>query len=337
MNSASRSKSGSLLAKLVGHSKIMSVGTNQSKLMHLATAKAIQPSQFPFELLKPEVDDPMPIWDGTKFHIGDRVACVLEYPCKGEGWTEQLSLYHEHIDGSNHFIAQASRKHTLMQIQECHLNQNSVVLEIGSSTGEMLSLLKEHCPGFVIGSDIVSRSLERIAETDPGIPLMRFDLTQCPLPDNCVDVVVALNVFEHIERDDLAAAHLFRIMKPGAKAILEVPAGPDLYDDYDKLLKHYRRYSPDSFCHLLNGAGFQINYMSHLGFFLYPGFWLIKQLSKLKTKSADTIDEKSVARNIRLTSENPILRWIMSTELELGRYLHFPFGIRCLVTCSKPW
>ena len=52
-----------------------------------------------------------------------------------------------------------------------------------------------------MGADVVVEPLQKLAELWPEVPFFRFDLTHCPLPDNCVDAVVILNVLEHIEDD----------------------------------------------------------------------------------------------------------------------------------------
>lgn len=67
-------------------------------------------------------------------------------------------------------------------------------------------------------------------------------MVTCPLPDNSVDIVIALNVLEHIEDDITAIKQIYRILKPGGYAIIEVPRNPNLYDLHDERLKHFRRY-----------------------------------------------------------------------------------------------
>jgi len=107
----------------------------------------------------------------------------------------------------------------------------------------------------LIGSDYVRGPLEEVARRLPDVPLLQFDLVKCPLPDASVDVVVLLNVLEHIEDDVGAVRQLARILKPGGAVVIEVPAGPHLYDVYDKVLMHYRRYRLSGLKRLLRAAG----------------------------------------------------------------------------------
>ena len=212
-----------------------------------------------------------------------------------------------------------------------------MILDIGCSSGFLIEKIKEALPNsFVIGTDVVMGPLANLAGTNPEIPLLHFDLTRCPLPDNSVDAVVLLNVLEHIENDALAIRQLYRILKPGGVAVIEVPAGPELYDIYDELLMHYRRYRLRDLRKLFLKEKFLILKQSHLGFFLYPGFFLVKQLRRLKrSKITEENISSMVSQSITQTGDNPLFHALMKLELKLGAWLSYPFGIRCLITCKK--
>ena len=279
--------------------------------------------------------DPEPIWDGQTFHVGEQKTKILEYGCTDEGWRDDLTIFQEENAGTDHFMDLASRTLALRQVNKFLRISKPIVLEVGCSSGFMLKRLKDNnIDGITTGADIVKEPLEKLATLMPNVPLLRFDLTRCPMADNSVDAVVALNVLEHIKDDATAIKHLHRILKPGGIAVLEVPAGPELYGDYDRLLMHYRRYSMKQFRNLLERAGFSIESASHLGCFIYPGFWLVKQLTKLKS-STNQINTRAVESNITQTRTNHFLKLITDLELYLGKWLRYPFGIRCVITCSK--
>ncbi len=52
---------------------------------------------------------------------------------------------------------------------------------------------------------------------------LHFDIMQIPLPDNTYDWVICNHVLEHVENDIDAMKEILRILKPGGKAILQVP------------------------------------------------------------------------------------------------------------------
>ncbi len=167
------------------------------------------------------------------------------------------------------------------------------------------------------------------------MPLLQFDLTECPLPTASVDVAVLLNVLEHIEHDTTALAQLHRILKPGGAVIIEVPAGESLYDRYDKALLHWRRYGMSTLVRRVKDAGFQIERRSHLGFFLYPGFYAAKKFGRAQDTPAQALDasvERSISWSRRLGA---VASASLALEARVRSVAYLPFGIRCLVTGRK--
>lgn len=291
---------------------------------------------LPFSLPPLTAEGDIPFWDGNGFRIGDQFTQVLQYSMNHLGWNDDLTFFHEESAGDHHFIDRASRTHAIQQLKKNLTTANPIILEIGCSSGFMLERLNHSFPtATVIGSDVVSEPLKKLSEKMPKTPLFRFDLTQCPLPDQSVDAIVILNVLEHIENDREAIKQLYRILKPGGIAIIEVPAGPHLFDIYDQKLMHFRRYKLKNLTTLLEQHFFKISKKSHLGFFIYPGFWLVKQRNKrFKTKSIET-QQKIISNNIKSTGQNKLLHFIMQSELFFGKFVSYPFGIRCLATCIK--
>ena len=53
---------------------------------------------------------------------------------------------------------------------------------------------------------------------------------------------VLVNVLEHIEHDDRALADLFRILRPGGRLLIFVPALQALMSKFDVMVGHFRRY-----------------------------------------------------------------------------------------------
>lgn len=292
---------------------------------------------LPFTLPPITAEGAIPLWKGNGFQVGNEFNKVLQYSINTLGWNDDLTFFHEESAGDQHFIDRASRDHAIQQLKT-HLKnkKNPVILEVGCSSGFMLKRMHHAFPdATIMGSDVVSEPLLQLTESLPEVPLFRFDLLNCPLPDNSIDAVVILNVLEHIENDAAALQQIFRILKPGGAVIIEVPAGPHLYDIYDKVLMHYRRYTLSGLKTLVKKQGFKITNQSHLGFFLYPGFWFVKKRNKSLLSQSEAIQKQLVEKNIRDTGESKILHALMQTELTLGKIMSFPWGIRCLMSCIK--
>src|SRR5581483_3791630 len=270
--------------------------------------------------------------------MGERVVPVVSYPRNASGWTEDLTAFPENIAyNGTHYIDVASRNHTLDTIARWMPSPTPLIMDIGCSSGYLVHDLRRRFPeAMVVGADYIRTPLERLSAKIPDIPLLQFDLVECPLPDACIDVAVLLNVLEHIQDDAAAARQVFRVLKPGGIAVVELPYGPELYDVYDRLLMHFRRYTGGQVETLLRGAGFEILESSHLGFFLYPFFRAVKHRNqRLGSTAAPELQRRMVADNVARSGGNLLPSALLRLEALLRRRLSFPRGIRCLVTAIK--
>lgn len=291
-------------------------------------------SPLPFKLPALVGYDEAPVWTGNGFRLGNASISVLEYSENFAGWSDDLTTLHEETAGDAHPIDVASRVDAVRQLTRyLHGKQAPVVLEIGCSSGFLLKDISTELPQAVlVGADVVKAPLYRLAEQLPNVPLMRFDLLKCPLPDSTFDAVVLLNVLEHIEDDVRALRQVFRLLKPGGVAVIEVPAGPHLYDVYDRALMHFRRYAMPELVEKLEDIGFEVTRKSHLGSLVYPAFAYIKRRNQ-KTNQSDV--QAVVTKQAKSTSSSILMRAAMGIESFIGGYVSYPMGIRCLLSARK--
>lgn len=288
--------------------------------------------KIPFKLPTPLNSKNPPIWDGRQFLIGKKKTLVLEYSENFHGWSDDLTSLHEEVAGDSHPIDIASRIYAIRQISKLDLIEGGVIIEIGCSSGFLIKDLVTNFPNAtVIGADVVKAPLFNLAKTLPNVPLIRFDLLKNPLPNASADILVMLNVLEHIEDDVLALKKAFDLLKPGANLIIEVPAGKSLYDSYDKQLRHFRRYSASELKSKLESVGFEVQRKSHLGFFLFPVFAIVKLMNKLQGEKADLVQKQASK-----TSKSRLFSFIMKLETFLSNLINFPFGIRVLIKAKRP-
>ncbi|PTT76547.1 MULTISPECIES: class I SAM-dependent methyltransferase [unclassified Chryseobacterium] len=104
---------------------------------------------------------------------------------------------------------------------------------------------------------------------------LHVDITRAPFEDQYFDFIICNHVLEHIEDDTAAIRELYRILKPGGRAILQVPISEKLKKTYEnKKVKttemkikyfgqrnHVRIYAWD-YLHRLAWAGFQTQVFS---------------------------------------------------------------------------
>jgi len=274
-----------------------------------------------------------PKWDGHNFLFGEQCTPVLEYSENFAGWSDDLTALHEEAAGDSHPVDLASRHDAVEQVKKFLPSPQAVIMEIGCSSGFLIRDLATSFPeAVIVGADVVKEPLYRLAKTLPGVPLIRFDLLQCPLPNQSVDVLVMLNVLEHIEDDVGALQKAFNLLKPGGALIIEVPAGPRLYDAYDAELHHFRRYAASELGDKLAAAGFNVCRKSHLGFILFPAFAAVKLLNKWSPfrKNKAVVREQAAS-----TSGNGLVNWAMKFESKYLSTFQLFFGIRVLAVALK--
>jgi SAM-dependent methyltransferase len=294
---------------------------------------------FPFENFpwpKPLNANETPVWCGDAFVIGAEQRRILEFGEADSHWTPELTVLHEEQAGANHPIDQASRHLAVASLKQFVDAKAPVILDVGSSSGYILREIRQAVPdAALIGSDYLLQPLLKLAEKMPDLPILQFDLRRCPLPDACADAVTALNVLEHIDRDEEALAQIYRILRPGGVAHIEVPAGPGLFDIYDELLLHHRRYRLRDLAAMAHRVGFELLKKTHLGFVVFPAFWLAKKRNRLLLSLPDTKKREIVAAQIRASQQSKALASCLALERFLGRAIFYPYGIRCVVVGRK--
>lgn len=288
---------------------------------------------FPWPCLPGQDTPPRRVPGG--FSVAGRTEAVLRY-ARGDaaGWSDELTALHEDAAGSRHPIDMASRRLAVTSLAAA--GEAPLVLEVGCSSGFLADTVAAALPGArMICSDYVDGGLRKLAERRPEVACLQFDLTACPLPDACVDAVVALNVLEHIEDDARAVREVARILKPGGIAHFEVPAGADLYDGYDRFLQHHRRYAGRQLAGLAQAAGLRVTRLTHLGFLPYPLFRRAKRRNQRQGAGSASEMRDRVVRQVRATASSRLMRSVLALELRLGRIWDFPCGIRCICVCQR--
>ena len=142
------------------------------------------------------------------------------------------------------------------------------VLEVGCGLGNLLKHFVDR--EFVMG---IEPSHETVAEaqrkfTDyKNVSIRYFSITDpsvLALQDMKFDSAVSLNVFEHIEDDDLAMKHTGLLLKPDSYFVLIVPAHQRLYGTMDSSIGHYRRYTKAMAKEKFEKNGFKVVHQKYL-------------------------------------------------------------------------
>jgi ubiquinone/menaquinone biosynthesis C-methylase UbiE len=261
----------------------------------------------------------------------------LGYGGNSSAWSDELTSMHEAEATAVHPIDLASRRLAIESMKQVVKSPHPTFLDIGSSSGFLLEDLKKAFPeAAIIGSDYLESVVRSAARRVEETPFIQFDLRQCPLENECIDGVTALNVLEHIDDDRKALKEIHRILRRGGIAHIEVPAGPSCYDIYDEVLMHHRRYKLSELIATAKELGFQIERATHLGFSLYPAFRIIKARGRIRASRLSPAEKKAVvAAQIRTTARSKVMASMLALENWVGKYVAYPFGIRAIARLKK--
>jgi len=103
-------------------------------------------------------------------------------------------------------------------------SQPDLVVEVGAGEGRVTERLRERFRSAdVIGLDLPD---EELAEewVELGVPMFFGDVTRLPFPDRSVDLVVGLEVLEHVPTPRTALAEISRVC--AGAVVLSVPREP---------------------------------------------------------------------------------------------------------------
>lgn len=156
--------------------------------------------------------------------------------------------------------------------------------------------------------------------------------TYINFPDNHFDVVLLLDVLEHLEDPSWALKEVERVVKSDGIVIITVPAFPFLWGVMDEVAHHFRRYTTSTLLGTVAGSTrLSVIRKTHYNTFLFPPIALIRLASKwlnIKGRESD------------FDLNNPFLDRIfykiINFERLLLRHLNFPFGVAILSVFRKP-
>jgi SAM-dependent methyltransferase len=204
-----------------------------------------------------------------------------------------------------------------------------VTVDLGCGTGLVLDHL--HSRTRPVGLDLSALALTYCRER--GIrALARSDATQLPLGDDSTDLILALDLIEHIEDDARVYSEIARSLRPGGRAVISVPAYPFLWSEHDEALHHCRRYTRASLTRLLGGQPLRVERLTYAIAFTFLPIVAFRVLRRL-------LRRRSAPRTHLIVLPgwmNGALISLLKIEAAMTRWVSFPFGVSLLAVVRKP-
>lgn len=197
-------------------------------------------------------------------------------------------------------------------------------IEIGAGQGAVASRLATY--GTYVGYEPDSISWQVAEGRLTGFESAR--VVNAPVPENgrhaVFDLLVALEVLEHLEDDRGAMMSWSSWVRPGGSVIVSVPAHPHRFGPADIVAGHFRRYDRARLSSVLVEAGLEVEQIECYGFPLGRVTEWVR--TKLAGDAANEPIEERTRRSGRLYQPGP---WVGS----LVQILVWPFRLaqRCFL------
>jgi SAM-dependent methyltransferase len=199
-----------------------------------------------------------------------------------------------------------------------------VVLEAGAGIGNLSQFFLEN--ERLILSDRDPRCLDALRErfgTHPNVACVPYDLERSGehLRGQGIDTIIVLNVLEHIEHDQHALDEMAQILRPGGRAIFQLPAHKLLYGSLDRNLDHFRRYTVRDIKAKFARAGLEPEHFRRMNMPGVLGWFVCSRILK-----KDILPEGSLGLFNRLT---PLF-------IAVEKAIPAPFGLSIIAVGKKP-
>jgi SAM-dependent methyltransferase len=201
------------------------------------------------------------------------------------------------------------------------------ILDAGCGPGGNRTILPEEAGPVALDPSPLALELTR---RYPYRARLRGDLTRLPFPDACLDLVLALDVLEHLDDEMAGLREIRRVLRPGGRAVLAVPAFRSLWGLQDRLAHHRRRYRRPRLVAALREAGLEVERSTYFNTFLMAPIWAGRQLLRVIPHHLQS------EAQIALPGLNGPLRALFASERFLLRVLDLPFGVSIFCLARRP-
>jgi len=206
------------------------------------------------------------------------------------------------------------------------------ILEIGCSGGVLIEFLKRRGFTRLHGIDVDEKAIEICRQR--GIKEVGVaDAQETEFKDQQFDILIASDVLEHIKDEDKALLEWYRILKPGGKLIIFVPAFKFLWSNHDEVNRHFRRYSKSGLIKTLEKNGFKTEKVSYWNFSLFFPVSLVRMFQKYLSGKRKRASDQLYEFN---TFVNKTLEYMLRLENKfLSTGMNFPVGVSLFIIERK--
>jgi len=204
------------------------------------------------------------------------------------------------------------------------------LLDVGSADGPSVSWMRGDHERFAV--DLDPRGLT------PGSGICASAVA-LPFRDGSFDAVGAFDVIEHCRSEDEVVAELSRVLAPGGRLLVSVPAYQWAWTDHDVANGHHRRYTRSRAVAALESAGFEVRRATYGFAAVFPLFAVERLVRAFRHRlsrgrgagPADVVDVPEIGPLV----ERLLLR-LCRWDARMLAHRDLPFGSSVFLAAVKP-
>jgi len=199
------------------------------------------------------------------------------------------------------------------------------IAELGCGSGGMLEALSRFGTAVGVETDAALRARAQ----ERGLDVRAGALPDAiPLHTGRWDAVCLFDVLEHVDDEAGALAACRRLLVPGGRLFVTVPAYAWLWSRHDELLGHRRRYTARGLRQVAERAGFTVERLTYFNTILAPPIMAVRMVRAALRRRGHDLDRPAPWLNRALAA-------CFSAEARLLRWTSPPFGISILLVAHR--
>ena len=234
---------------------------------------------------------------------------------------------------ARHFWFHGFRAFVEPLVRQATAGASARILDCGCGTGANVAWLGRF--GRTYGFDL-SQTGVRFGRDAGRTTLVRASVTAVPFPSAAFDLVTSFDVLYSLDESQEHAAlnEMFRVLKPGGFAIINVAALEILRGDHSVLSHERRRYTRSMLRLSLAGAGFSIVRLTYTNTVLFLPLVVTRTLQRWRGLKPE--DGAHGEITVPAAPINAMLTRLLLIESAWIRRFDAPFGSSLLCLARKP-